>query len=136
MRPAWITHKRVLLTEDDASVRQAIRLLLAIDHHEVTEAQTAEEALHFLQNQNFDLVITDFELPGLKGDDLASHIKQRFPWQPVLMVTAYSEKLAGLDGRVDAILGKPFRFQDLRREIEKLLNPSIRVPCAPPQSIR
>ena len=113
--------KRILITEDDDSVRQTIKLLLMVDHYAVTEARTGEEALDLLKRERFDLVITDFEMPGLKGNELALIIKQQLPSQPILMLTAFAERLGDCDNPVDAVLAKPFRIQDLRKAMAKLL---------------
>ena len=113
--------KRILITEDDDSVRQTIKLLLVVDHYAVTEARTGEEALDLLKRERFDLVITDFEMPGLKGSELAFIIKKQLPSQPILMITAYAERLGDCDNPVDAVLDKPFRIQDLRNAMARLL---------------
>jgi CheY-like chemotaxis protein len=115
------SQKRILITEDDDMVRQTIKLLLAADDYAVTEARTGEEALVLLNRERFDLVITDFEMPGLRGDELAGIIKRQLPSQPILMVTAYVERLGDCDNPVDAVLAKPFRIQDLRKAMAKLL---------------
>ena len=113
--------KRIFLTEDDDSVRQTIKLLLVADGCAVTEAQTGEEALDRLKRERFDLVITDFEMPGLNGSELAVIIKRQHPSQPILMITAYVERLGNYDNPVDAVLAKPFGLQDLRKVMAELL---------------
>jgi two-component system, cell cycle response regulator CpdR len=113
--------KRILITEDDDSVRQTIKLLLEVDHYAVSEARTGAEALDLLNRERFDLVITDLEMPGLKGNELAVRIKEQLPSQPILMITAYPEKLGDCDNPVNAVLAKPFRIQDLRKAMAKLL---------------
>ncbi|MGO8931272.1 MAG: response regulator [Limisphaerales bacterium] len=113
--------KRILITEDDDSVRQTIKLLLMADNYAVTEARTGEEALDLLKRERFDLVITDFEMPGLKGSELAVIIKQQLPSQPILMITAYAERCGDCDNPVDAVLAKPFRIEDLRNAMARLI---------------
>jgi CheY-like chemotaxis protein len=113
--------KRILITEDDDSVRQTLRLLLVADGCAVTEARTGEEALDRLKRERFDLVITDFEMPGLSGSELAVIIKRQLPAQPILMITAYVERLGNCNNPVDAVLAKPFGIQDLRAAMAGLL---------------
>jgi two-component system response regulator FlrC len=113
--------KRILITEDDDSVRQTIKLLLMADNYAVTEARTGEEALDLLKRERFDLVITDFEMPGLKGSELAVIIKQQLPSQPILMITAYAERCGDCDNPVDAVLAKPFRIEELRNAMARLI---------------
>jgi CheY-like chemotaxis protein len=70
---------------------------------------------------HFDLVITDFEMPQMKGNELAMRIKQVSPLQPILMITAYAERLDNADNPVDAVLNKLFQLEDLRRTVAELL---------------
>lgn len=70
----------------------------------------------------FDLVATDFEMPVMKGNELAVRIKQEAPKQPILMITAYGKDLGDPENPVDGILNKPFTLHDLRRAIAKLLS--------------
>ena len=74
----------------------------------------------------FDLVITDFAMPNMKGDELAATIKARAPGQPVVMITAYAEMLQSsgnpLPG-VDFVISKPFLLENLREAIAKVVPP-------------
>ena len=115
--------KRVLVVEDDPSVRNSIALLLKIDRHVVTEAPNGREALELVSRQPFDLVVLDFAMPGMLGGEVALNIKVIHPTLPILMVTAHLEKLNDSDKPVDAVLGKPFALDDLRGAIAKLLPP-------------
>jgi CheY-like chemotaxis protein len=114
--------KRILLVDDQRAVRDAINLLLSLDAHTVTQAADGVEAVALYSPGKFDLVITDFEMPQMRGDELAARIKAESPAQPVLMITAYAEQLADGDSPVDAILDKPFQLDDLRRLIADLLS--------------
>jgi CheY-like chemotaxis protein len=114
--------KRILLVDDQQSVREAISLLLSLDEHTVIEAGNGVEALDLFRRDQFDLVITDFEMPKMKGNELAARIKQISPAQPILMITAYVEKLGDSDNPVDAILNKPFELQALRRVMADFLS--------------
>jgi CheY-like chemotaxis protein len=114
--------KRILLAEDQQSVREAISLLLSLDEHEVIQASNGAEALEVFMRDHFDLVITDFDMPKMKGNELAAIIKRLSPAQPILMITAYAERLGGSENPVDAILDKPFQLEDLRRAMAELLS--------------
>ena len=113
--------KRILLVEDDPSARESTKLLLRIDRHDVTEAADGPQALALVAQQPFDLVVLDFFMPGMHGDEVALRIKRIAPSLPVLMITAYLEKLRASDKPVNAVLGKPFAVDDLRGKITKLL---------------
>ena len=116
-----IVGKRILLVDDDRGTRESIKLLLTIDLHDVVEATGGAEAIELLKSQTFDLVILDFFMPGMPGSEVALHIRDIAPSLPILMITAYLEKLADSDNQVDAVIGKPFAIEDLRRAIVKLL---------------
>ena len=114
--------KRILLVDDQESVREAISFLLRLDHHTVIEAADGVVALELFMRGRFDLVITDFDMPRMKGNELAAKIKQAHPTQPILMLTAYAERLRDSDNPVDVILDKPFQLQDLRQAMAELLS--------------
>ena len=116
-----IRGKRILLVDDELGLRGSFRLLLEIDDHIVTEADNGAEALDLFTKGQFDLVATDFEMPVMKGNELAVRIKNLAPKQPILMVTAYGKELGESQNPVDSILNKPFTFDDLRGAIAKLL---------------
>jgi len=116
-----ITGKRILVVEDERVVREALRLLLSKDAHIVVEANNGAEGLALFRGGRFDLVVTDFEMPFVKGDELATRIKQVAPDQPILMVTAYARR-RGWDNPVDAVLNKPIDPARLREVMARLLS--------------
>jgi len=69
----------------------------------------------------FDLVIIDYFMPQMHGKELAGNLKAITATVPILMVTAYAEKLVDMDIQVDSILPKPFGVAELRHAIAKLL---------------
>jgi len=117
-----ITGKRILLVDDDRGARESIKLLLTIDRHEVVEATGGEEAIELLKSQTFDLAILDYFMPGLQGNQVAVRIREIAPSLPLLMITAYLEKLRDRDKPVDAVLGKPFSIEQLRQAVANLLS--------------
>jgi DNA-binding response OmpR family regulator len=119
---ARIFGKRILVVEDDQGARASLTLLLRIDRHTVAEATNAKEGLALFTKDRFDLVIIDYALPEMQGNELAKRIKGLAPSQPILMVTAYFEKLVDVEVPVDVILSKPFAVEELRRAIKKLLD--------------
>lgn len=124
--------KRILLVEDDPSARESIRLLLTIDRYQVTEAKDGSEALALMARKSFDLVVLDFFMPGMQGTEVALNIKRIAPSLPILMVTAYLEKLGNVEHLVNAVLSKPFAIGDLRNGITKLLSRNTAKAPLPP----
>jgi CheY-like chemotaxis protein len=119
-----IPTKRILVVDDEPFVGEAIKMMLAFDGHEVKIATSGKAALAVLKEETFDLVITDFAMPAMKGDALAAAIKVLLPRQPIVMITAYAEMLQSsghpLPG-VDFLIGKPFLLENLREAIAKVL---------------
>ena len=114
--------KRILLVEDDPAARASIKLLLTIDRHEVVDATGGAEAIELLESQRFDLAILDYFMPGMQGSQVALRFRGIAPSLPILMITAYLEKLGDADKPVDAVMGKPFAIEELRRTIANLVS--------------
>jgi CheY-like chemotaxis protein len=112
--------KRILLVEDQRVVRESLRLLFSCDAHTVIEANNGAEALAIFRTGKFDLVVTDFEMPFIKGNELAMRIKQLVPKQRILMITAYGHRRSS-DNPVDAVLAKPFNATLLREAMARVL---------------
>jgi CheY-like chemotaxis protein len=115
--------RHILVVDDEPLVCDAVKMMLEFDGHVVEIAGSGKDALAMMEKSTFDLIITDFEMPAMKGDELAAAIKARDPKQPVVMITAYAEMLqaAGnpLTG-VDYIVSKPFLLENLREAIAKV----------------
>jgi len=122
--------KRILLVEDERLVRETIRLLLGEIGFTVVEANNGAEALGLFARGQFDLVMTDYEMPFLKGNELAAKIRRLAPGQPILMITAFGH-IASPDNPVDAVIGKPLNFARLRMTMEQLLNGGEGDPAEP-----
>lgn len=110
----------ILVVDDERLVRESVNMLLSYDGHQVETANDGEDALRKLAAENFDVVITDFEMPKMRGDSLAVAIKARWPEQPIILLSAYGE-IFKAEGKqipgVDLILSKPFLLETLRQAL-------------------
>ena len=125
MKTQNISSQRILVVDDEPFVCDAVKMMLTFDGHEVTTAGGGKEALEVFEPGKFDLVITDFAMPSMRGDELALAIKERVPKQPILMITAYAEMLETAGGKpsaVDCVISKPFMLESLREAITKALS--------------
>ena len=122
--PGKVSGKRILLADDQQEVRELLALMLGMDEHIVTEARNGREALDLFAPDRFDLVITDYLMPLMRGDELARSIKRLAPSEPVLMITGSAAELGVRQASADAILNKPFGVEELRQAVAQLLAPS------------
>ena len=122
---AVVRGKRILLVDDEEPLRGLVRMMLELDGHQVTEASNGAEALSLFTIGEFDLVITDFEMPAMKGNELAVGIKLLAPLLPVLMITASERARANAENPVDLLLHKPITVLDLRSAVGKLLSAQL-----------
>jgi len=116
----------VLLVEDDPSVRLLIGELLAELGYRTIEASDPQAAIKQLEGgRAFDLMISDVGLPGMNGRQLAEIARQHHPTVRILFVTGYAENAAIRAGYLDtnmAMIGKPFRLEELAAKIGEVLS--------------
>lgn len=122
MNQCSICRRRILLVDDDPGVREVVGFVLGLDHHIVVEARSGREALVQFKPDAFDLVITDYAMPGMNGQELASNLRQLSPGQKILMISGHAHLLPHVRREVDLLLGKPFSVQGLRDAVETVLH--------------
>jgi DNA-binding response OmpR family regulator len=110
--------RRVLVAEDEAHIRELVRLHLGLEGWDVIEAATGQDALDRLRAELVDLVVLDIMLPGLDGITVLRAMRRGGPnaATPVLLLTARreeSDKVLGLDSGADDYLTKPFGVREL-----------------------
>ncbi|MFN0061639.1 MAG: HD domain-containing phosphohydrolase [Myxococcaceae bacterium] len=115
---------RVLLVDDDESVRDVISVLLKEEGYECAVATSAEMALELAAAAETPLVISDMKMPGHDGFWLLDNFREKYPDTAVIMLTGYGDTEAAVDclrrGASDYLL-KPPRLTDLIRSIERAL---------------
>ena len=114
----------ILVVDDEALVREAMQRLLEHDGYEVEAFSDGQSVLNRLQERTFDLVITDFSMPGMSGDELVSRIREVSPSQRIILATAYVEEFRVFgqpQDTVDAVLLKPFSFKELSEAVDLVM---------------
>jgi two-component system, OmpR family, response regulator MprA len=115
---------RLLVVDDDPSVREALALVLDLNGFEVTTAIDGRDAIRTLAIESPDAVILDVLMPGLDGLEVCRRIRAVGNRTPVLMLTArteVSERVAGLEAGADEYLAKPFAREELVARLRALL---------------
>jgi len=115
---------QILVVDDEPTVRKAMHMMLKHHGHSVQAASGGPEALRLFAEGTFDLVITDYLMPEMTGDQLVTRIRGCRPDQRIIMVTAFADDLIA-DGKfivsVNLVLSKPFSLEELRRAIERVM---------------
>ena len=113
---------QLLVVEDDAGLREALVDTLLLAGYECSEVDSGEAALLLLNEQSFDLVISDIQMGGISGLSLLKSIKAKYPMLPVLLMTAFAKiddaVSAIRDGAID-YLAKPFSPEVLLNQVSR-----------------
>src|SRR5918994_803834 len=117
---------RILLTDDEETVRGFLKRGLEIDGHHVTTAVDGADALDRLTEAGgaFDLLLTDIRMPIMDGIALALAAKRDYPELTILLMTGFAdqrERAKGLQAIVVDVLTKPFSLADLRATVKRVL---------------
>ena len=114
--------KRVLVVEDEASIRELVALNLKMTGWEVLEAPSAERALELIQkNPPCDVALLDIMLPGMDGFSLCETIRHGDPYIGIIMASAKgqeSDKIRGLSIGADDYITKPFSMRELMARVK------------------
>jgi len=116
---------RILVIEDEETVRDVLLRTLAQVPHEVTTAENGEKGIQLFQKERFDMVLTDLGMPGLSGWEVCKRIKEMSPGTPVGMITGWGaevdqEKVK--ETGLDFLISKPFDFHQLLKAVNEAIH--------------
>jgi signal transduction histidine kinase len=114
---------RILVVDDEEKVLELVKEYLAADMHTVDTAPNAAEALAKLDRATYDVVITDWAMPGMNGDQMSLKAKERSPGTPIIMLTGFHETVKAhgeIPAGVDLLLTKPPTLDALRGAISRV----------------
>ena len=114
----------ILIVDDEDIIRESLSFVLTKEGYDVKEAPNGKAAIEMLKTSDFDLVLTDLEMPEMKGIELLEHVAHTYAETLVMIITAYGSidtAIAALrKGAVDYIL-KPVEFDELLVKVRRLL---------------
>lgn len=119
------TNKKLLVVDDFATMRKiATKMLLKLGFKEVEHAGSGKEAWDLMQTQEFDAVLTDWNMPEMSGIELLETIRkeERFKGLPVVLITAESEResvIEAISKGANGYILKPFNIDKLQAVLEK-----------------
>lgn len=116
---------RILIVDDEKAIRESVSLVLSEEGYATEIASTGTEALQFMNEQDFDILITDLKMPEMDGIKLIKQSLKICPQTSVIIITAHASVESAIEalriGAFDYIL-KPFDFDDLLLKVQRLLN--------------
>ncbi len=118
---------KILVVDDSVSMRQMLSYVLSEDGHEVTDTGCAEDALTKAGSSGFELVISDLNMPGMSGIELAKELRSMpaFNATPILILSTDSSqemKTRGKAAGVNGWITKPFNPQMLQQVVKQVTN--------------
>ena len=118
---------KVLLVDDDASIRRALHTTLSALGFEVEEASAGEQAVSFVRTERYDAVLLDVNMPGMGGIEACHILRQLAPGLPILMLTVRdtaNDKIDALDAGADDCITKPFHIGELTARVRSAVRRS------------
>jgi CheY-like chemotaxis protein len=116
---------RILVVDDDASVREVLTAFLGQEGHRVETAKNGLEALEVLAGRSYDVILSDLRMPGMGGEDLYRRIERGWPHLAPRVVMSAQKQSRGFQtqygGAPVPILTKPFTLGQLRQVIARLI---------------
>jgi two-component system, OmpR family, KDP operon response regulator KdpE len=115
---------RVLVVDNDASLRHALQSSLSATGYKVDEAGNGTEAVDFVRQWPVDVVLLDINMPGMNGIEACRRIRATAPRIAILMITvrdAEDDQVQALDAGADDYITKPFRFRELTARLRAVL---------------
>ena len=116
---------RILLAEDEPSVREFVNRALVHRGHEVTTVNDGSDALEALEEDSYDLLLTDIVMPRVDGVALALKVSKEYPKMRIVLMTGYAaerDRAHNLDALVHEVISKPFTLSDICDSIDAALN--------------
>jgi len=119
-----IAMARILITEDEESLRRFVARALRLDGHETFEAGDGAEGLERLDEGSYDLLLSDIRMPVMDGIELAHQASARFPEMKILLMTGYAEQRERADdlaSKIVDVVPKPFALPEIRKAVARAL---------------
>jgi two-component system, cell cycle response regulator CpdR len=118
---------RVLIADDEDSMRALVARAIAMDGHDTVTAQDGAEALEILTHEEgaFDLLLTDIQMPVMDGIALALSVARDFPKLTILLMTGFAdqrERASNLSAIAHDVITKPFSVADIRTAVADALS--------------
>ncbi len=119
---------KILIVDDFSTLRMSLKnILVQLKFESIDEAEDGKEAVEKLKENDYDLVITDVNMPNMNGFELLEHIKadERLKNIPVMFITAEAERekiIRSIQAGLDTYITKPFTIATLQQKLDKIFS--------------
>ena len=115
---------KILLIDDDEWIRDSLTIFLDGEGCHLTAFETAEEAIQAIEKDRYDIVISDYKLPGMDGLEFFRFIRRSHPHAIKIVITAYGNEDVALEAKrigINALIEKPFTTQTIEKSLSHLI---------------
>ncbi len=129
----------ILIIDDELSMREFLQILLTKEGYSVSTAGEGAKAIQLVEQENFDLVISDIKMPGMSGLEFLKQIREKGNNAPVILITAYAspeDAVEAMKGGAYDYITKPFNVDEIKSVIVAALAGRVASPSPSQQSIQ
>ena len=119
-----LKNMKILLIDDDEWIRDSLSLFFESEGCQLLALETAEEALDALNQQTYEIIITDYRLPGIDGLEFLKQIQPKDLDSVIILITAYCDDEVISEAKrigVQDIITKPFNSEDIEASLSRLI---------------
>ena len=116
--------KKILLVDDDEWIRDSLTLYFSTEGCHMLAVETAEEGMELLTQQNYDIILIDYKLPGIDGLTFSKKIQEIRPDAIKILITAYKSKEVVSEARsagIQDLIDKPFTIKTIEDSMSRLI---------------
>ena len=119
--------EKILVVDDNNVLLTVVSKMLSLLGYEVSSADSGENGLNVFQKSNFDIVLSDYDMPGMDGVAFACSVKQCSPRTPVVIMTGSGREsvFSRKSTAVDEVISKPFTLAEIGRTIRNVAGQTL-----------
>ena len=119
-----LKNKKILLVDDDEWIRDSLTLYFDTEGCHIVAVETAEEGMELLKQQNYDIILLDYKLPGIDGLTFSRKIQEIRPDAIKILITAYKNKKVvseAMNAGIQDLIDKPFTIKTIEDSMSRLI---------------
>jgi DNA-binding NtrC family response regulator len=120
-----LKNKKILLVDDDEWIRDSLTLYFDTEGCQIVAVETAEEGMELLKQQDYDIILLDYKLPGIDGLTFSRKIQEIRPDAIKILITAYKNKKVvseAMNAGIQDLIDKPFTIKTIEDSMSRLIH--------------